>query len=279
MIAPAHDWQPTMFKRYVVSLDTNRKTAIIDTDAGRAYIKPMMASKGHHPLACEWVGTQLAKWFGLPTLDYAILYLDADDEIPLGTDGKENALPGPAFTTRKINGDQWDGSCDSLDKVENTDIIPRLVAFDTWTLNWDRFPPQGDCRKPNYGNVFLTSDDASTAGKYRILAIDHTECFSFGQELKPQIFGIDRLQERRIYGFCESFKSYLVRELIDQSAEKLGQIDTDTVREFVETIPTEWDVNQQTRDSLVNFISSRATFLADNIVEMLNSANYMGGLF
>jgi hypothetical protein len=45
-------------------------------------------------------------------------------------------------------------------------IIPRLVVFDTWTLNWDRCPPDGDTRRINYGNVFLTSEKASSLDKW-----------------------------------------------------------------------------------------------------------------
>jgi hypothetical protein len=279
LIAPANNWQPRTFKKFISSVNTSRKTAQIDTDAGRAYIKTMMSSQGHHPLACEWVGTQLAKWFGLPTLEFALLNLEPDDEIPLGKDGSENALPGPAFVTREFEGLQWDGSSKSLDSVENTNIITDLVIFDTWTHNWDRCPPEGDGRGPNYGNVFLTNQGVLTEGKYRILAIDHTECFSIGQELNARCFTIDRRQDRRIYGLFEPFKPYLCREHTERAVEKLRQIDRDIIGEYVESIPREWDMNRRTRQGLADFILSRATFLADNIVGIISSSNYMNGLF
>jgi len=38
--------------------------------------------QGPHPLACEWVATQLARWFGLPTFDYSLLAIDAEIERP-----------------------------------------------------------------------------------------------------------------------------------------------------------------------------------------------------
>jgi hypothetical protein len=44
-------------------------------------------------LATDWVGTHLAKWFGLSTFDIAILQLDAEDDFELSRGAK--AIPGP----------------------------------------------------------------------------------------------------------------------------------------------------------------------------------------
>ncbi len=53
---------------------------------------------GPHALVREWIATRLAEWFELPTLDMAILDIDAIDEIPLqnGT----IVAPGPSCVTR-----------------------------------------------------------------------------------------------------------------------------------------------------------------------------------
>jgi hypothetical protein len=71
-------WRPTTFLRFEEALDTSMGTARIVTDAGRAYIKAMGNRQGPHQLACEWVATQLAEWFGLPTFEYALLPIDAE---------------------------------------------------------------------------------------------------------------------------------------------------------------------------------------------------------
>lgn len=70
-------WPPTTFLRHEDELDTSMGTARIVTDAGPAYIKAMGNRQGPHPLACEWVATHLAKWFGLTTFDFAIMEIDA----------------------------------------------------------------------------------------------------------------------------------------------------------------------------------------------------------
>ncbi len=76
-------WQPTTFLRFLRGMDTSMGTARIETDAGPAYVKALGNRQGPHPLACEWVATELARWFGLPTFETAIMRIDATtDEIP-----------------------------------------------------------------------------------------------------------------------------------------------------------------------------------------------------
>lgn len=89
----------------VCSVDTSTGATEVTTDAGRAYIKPMGNRQGPHVLATDWVGTHLAKWFGLKTFDIAILMLDEGDVFDLPRGAK--AEPGPAFASRAIAGDPW----------------------------------------------------------------------------------------------------------------------------------------------------------------------------
>ena len=103
--------------------------------------------QGPHQLACEYVGTQLAAWFGLPTFDYALMAVDATvDEIPL-KDGSF-AESGPAFVTRAAAGHPWGGSAEELDALVNPEAVTHLVVFDTWTLNCDRYPPDLTTARP-----------------------------------------------------------------------------------------------------------------------------------
>ena len=86
-------WQPTRLIEVAGSVDTSTGATEVMTDAGRAYIKPLGNRQGPHVLATDWVGTHLAKWFGLGTFDIAILQLDAEDDFELSRGAK--AIPGP----------------------------------------------------------------------------------------------------------------------------------------------------------------------------------------
>lgn len=122
-------WTPTTFLRFEEPLDTSMGTARIVTDAGPAYIKALGNRQGPHPLACELVATQLARWFGLPTFDFDLIRIDAAvDEIPFLQGGQ--AASGTAFVTRAVAGHAWGGSPEELEHLINPEALSRLVVFD-----------------------------------------------------------------------------------------------------------------------------------------------------
>jgi hypothetical protein len=158
MARKAQPWQPTTIKRFIQAFPTSACTALVETDAGMGYLKPMGGPEGPHTLACELVATRLAKWFGLSTLDFAVIPVAPEDEIPFHKGGK--AEVGPAFITRAESGEPWSGAPNQLSRLINSQDVSRLVVFDTWTLNCDRYSlPSGDrVGKPriNRNNVFLS---------------------------------------------------------------------------------------------------------------------------
>ena len=181
-MSQAGAWKPTTFLRFEEALDTSMGTARIVTDAGHCYVKALGNRQGPHPLACEWVATHLAHWFGLPTFDFGVLQIDAEiDEIPFLRGG--TAASGPAFVTRAAAGHTWGGSAEELDCLVNCEAISWLMVFDTWTLNCDRHPADLTVRSPNYDNVFLERVSESDPVGFRLIAMDHTHCFTCGRDL------------------------------------------------------------------------------------------------
>lgn len=260
-------WRPTTFVRFERNYDTSIGTARIVTDAGPAYIKPLGNRQGPHVLACEWVGTQLAKWFGLPTLDVAIMDVSEVDEIPLG--GDRNAVPGPAFVSRATLGHPWGGSSEELEQLVNPDAIPRLVMFDTWTLNCDRHHPDAVERRPNFDNVFLSAEGAEP-GEFRLLAMDHTHCFTCGRDLTRRIASIDRVRDKRVYGLFAPFEALIDKRGVERSVARLGRINPGEVRGMIDTIPAQWQVALDARRALERLICTRAAFLVDTVIDLLD---------
>lgn len=142
-------WQPTTFLRYVRTVASSSRTALIQTDTGAAYLKAINNPEGPHVLACDWFGTQLARRFGLRTFDVAVLEIGDLDEIPLNG---SLAQPGTAFVSRAEEGITMGGHR-ALSNVENIGDIPRLVVFDTWVRNCDRYAPNW---KPDGNDAFNT---------------------------------------------------------------------------------------------------------------------------
>ena len=214
------------------------------------------------------VATQLARWFGRPTFDFAILTLDRNDEIPFHRGG--TAHPGSAFATRAERGHTWGGSADELSMISNLDDVARLVVFDSWSLNCDRHPPDPSVRKANFDNVFL-SEDQAPEGCFRLVAMDHTHCFTCGRDLAKPIATIKRTKDERVYGLFPGFVLVLQgrRDIVRHAAGRLRGFDAGTCREIVESIPPEWEVDAEARSALCDLICQRAGFVADNVVGWL----------
>ena len=261
-------WNPTCLREVAGSMDTSTGATEVTTDAGRAYIKTMGNRQGPHVLATDWVGTHLAKWFGLCTFDIAILQLTDEDTFPLPRGNM--AKPGPAFAARALAGEPWGQSGLQLDVLVNPEDISRLVVFDTWTLNCDRCHHDPKVRKANPDNVYLSSEGV-TAGKRRLIAMDHGLCFiGSGEDLTPRLADIGKVQDEQIYGLFPEFRQRLRQNIIDESVSHLRNVNKSTVTEIIESVPREWEVSQDSRNAWGDLIYRRARFVADNISEWID---------
>jgi hypothetical protein len=255
-------WQPTSLLRIGESCDTSTGATEVLTDAGRAYVKPLGNRQGPHVLATDWVGTHLAKWFGLSTFDIAILGLGESDLFPLPRDC--HAAVGAALASRAVDGFPWGKSTEELDELVNPEDITRLVVFDTWTLNCDRHFPDPKIRKPNFDNVFFSTEDVAE-GRLRLLAIDYGLCFiRSGEDLTTRVSHIEKIQDERIYGLFPQFEGRLSAATVDECMKRLRSVTTELASRIVETIPKDWEVDAVSRAALVELISRRGQFVADN---------------
>ena len=265
-MSPYCQWHPNRYERFERSYSTSIGTSLIVTDLGKAYIKPLGNRQGPHVLACEWVATRLADWFGLQTLNYSMLNLEDDDEIPLGRGN--GATAGPAFVTKEEIGFTWGGGAAELDGIQNPDDVSRLVVFDTWTRNCDRHPQDLTTRKPNYDNVFI-STQGPARGTQRLIAMDHTHCFTCGGDLTAQVANIGNVNDPRVYGLFPAFVPHMRQTVVRAVSEHLLTLETARVREFVESIPAEWQVEVDAKQALCDLIMERATFVAESIEHSL----------
>jgi hypothetical protein len=271
-------WRPTTFLRFEEGRGSSMDTARIVTDAGPAFIKAMGNRQGPHALACEYVGTQLAERFGLPTFDFAILIVDAEvDEIPFLKGGR--ARSGPAFVTRATAGHTWGGSDDELKHLVNSEAISRLVVFDTWTRNCDRHPPDLSARRPNYDNVFLEDVGPKGAGQCRVVAMDHGHCFTSGEELNARMARIDFVKDPGLYGLFPGFRSRVREAGVRMAIDDLREFARESVTSIVESVPREWEVGLHARAAWIDLILRRADFVAHTILEKIARACWPGQLF
>jgi hypothetical protein len=267
---PQTEWNKVKFGRFVHALPTSTGVAEVVLYLGDevvpAYVKPIGNRAGPHALACEWVGSQLARWFGLSTFDFGIMQIDEDDEILLG--GDYRAFAGPAFVSKREPGYTWSGHKRQLQMLLNPEDIVKLIVFDTWILNMDRFPPLKVDRKPRPDNVFLSTRDA-VGGGHRLIAMDHTHCFTNGREITAKLGAIGTVKDDRLYGLFPQFEPFIRAEWARQAIEKLREVSTILINGLLATIPREWGVPDNGIRALRGLIVERAEFLSDEAYAMI----------
>jgi hypothetical protein len=245
----------------------------VETDLGEGFIKALGNPEGPHALACELVGSMLAEWLGLSTLDFSLIELTAYDEIPFLRGGK--AWPGQAFISRfEKTGAPWGGTSKELRPLTNRHEISGLVVLDTWILNCDRYAP--DRRRVNLDNVLLIQSPGGTAG-VELRAIDFTHAFTCGAEINRRISFIEKCRDARIYGLFPEFISLLDREQVRIYAGRIGGFTRAIAEDIIGTVPDEWEVDRQGRAAWATMIADRANFVANHIEGILWPQMELGG--
>jgi hypothetical protein len=84
-------WRPTTILRFERSVPSSSAVLRVVTDQGKGYLKALGNPEGPQILAREWIGTNLAKRFGLSTFEFSIIEVTEADELPFAKGGQ--ALP------------------------------------------------------------------------------------------------------------------------------------------------------------------------------------------
>lgn len=263
-------WRPTTIKRVYKAFPTSACTVFVETDAGPGYLKAIGSAEGPHILACELIGSRLAKWFGLSTFEFSVIDVTEFDEIRLH-DGRL-ATTGPAFISREERGEPWSGSEKQLDQLENSEDVSRLVVFDTWTMNCDRHSWQGEGvnqrERVNRNNVFLSESFASR-GHLMLKAMDHTHCFTCGREPSRRLRHLDMIHDPRVFGRFPEFTRLLDRRQVAAAIRDLRRMNSVEAAQMTSDVPREWGVPDEAFDALREFLVRRAVFVAETIERRL----------
>jgi hypothetical protein len=266
MSEPAKPWSPTRIRWVYRTLGTSTGASRVETDQGPAYAKLLGNPQGPQALFCEWVGTRAAAWLGLPTFEVAVVDVTEAGLVTF-VDGAVS-LKGPAFVAREEVGTPWGGTEEELEVVENPEALAGLIVLDTWLLNCDRFRPEAGRTRRNTRNVFLSGRGAGK-GKLRVVAMDHTHCLTCGSSLTVAIRSIDRVQDSRIYGHFNEFRSLVTQSAVRRFSHRLLELTRPVAERFMAEAPHAWDIRDEVRGALVDFLCDRAAFLGPRIRAML----------
>jgi len=225
--------------------------------------------EGPSALACEFIGTEVARLLDIPVFEVAIPEYPAE----LCTKLEHGLVPqrGPCFATRAAIGISWDGRGESLDALDNPEQVAGLVVLDIWLRNPDRFSVRLGTTRKNLRNVFLR-EDGVPRGSIRLHAIDHTHAIRQDGELTRQSLHIDRERESFVYGLFPEFAHRIEREDLAPFIERLRHITyTNEIDEIVRRTPKQWLPEGEVRQDLPGFLKRRALHVAENVEDWLAS--------
>jgi hypothetical protein len=139
-------------------------------------------------------------------------------------------------------------------------ILPKLVVFDTWIRNADRCHPDPENYPPNYDNLFFTP----AGQKYELVALDHSQAF-VESGLEASLSDQYIVEDDQVYGYFPEFAALIDYVSVSAAVARLRQINTALVQEIVDSIPSEWGISSGARVVLRDVILERAIRVADYI--------------
>lgn len=224
---------------------------------------------GAAALVSELVSAELATWLGLKVPPFAIVNT-CTIEVLMIKNGRP--MVPPLFFSSAVDGTPRDGSDTFLAKLEDKEDIARLVVFDTWVRNWDRYYG-GESNSENL--LFVQS----SRSKYSLVPIDHSNCFiGAAAEFPAAAAPEDWVYDQGVYGKFPEFDTYVTPKALNAALQTLGGLDRQFVNEVVSSVPLEWGLDQAAKGSLIDFIFDRARYVVDTLAARLIDEPLLPGL-
>jgi hypothetical protein len=258
MLACGRTCNPTRVLREIESFVSSTRVALVETDAGLGYVKGMRNPEGPKALVSELVAAELAVWFGLSIPPFAVI---EKCEIEIKMKDWPHRMKAPLFFSKRVDGFPRDGSATIISKLRRPRDIAKLVVFDTWVRNADRY----SLGIANSDNLLFVR--RGNQRNYDLTPIDHTHCF-FEDMLGANM--IDAIvRDGVVYGDFPEFTPYLTRTAVGGALDSLSKLDRDFVDEIVAATPQEWGLGASAAKRLADFICRRAAFVVETMAEKI----------
>lgn len=259
MLLAQDAWRPTKVLRVVDVKATSTSPLFVETDQGNAVVKYLGNKAGTDALISEYICASLCNIIGVLCPDFAIMKI-GDLEVEAGV----TVQGGPAFLSRFVD-EAYQLSPTLLKRLREPEQMTRLIVFDTWVRNSDRY-----C-KDHYGDVLVDKPENALLikdkRKMQLLAIDHSHALC--DDSLEDGLGDSWVNEAEIYGFFPMFAPYLDRAVAYKALEAIRAIDEACIRLICERVPREWGMNQSLTSSLAQCLVARGARLADWLIDEL----------
>src|SRR5262249_55680933 len=233
-------WNPTKYRQSIRPVVNSSSLVIrIQTDDGEAFLKAIHSELiCPEVLGCEWLGTHLAKRFGLQTFQISRIPIRGGDNVRLKKQSRTIlAKAGPAIVTKSETGkDIWTTKT-IKSEILNPDDVNRLIVFDTWMRNCDRYlgTTGGSRRWDNPRNIFISENPDGTNV---LKVIDHGYILTCGHPIDP---GLRHKEcEQKIYGLFPQFVPMISCRRVNEISKELSTVQTSMWDDLLSEIPHQW---------------------------------------
>ncbi len=225
----------------------------ITCDDGFPYaVKFKENPEGLRVLANEYVCAKLAEILELPLASPRLIQVDTtfvQDYGPEISDHIEDSItPGVHFGTKKVKKAFQISNTQMLEKALNVECIPEVILFDQIICNRDR--------DSNGGNLIFD------ATKMEIVVIDHTHAFDLGPiwqstDLKQRIGNPFELMDPTGYVYSKLVPFIRGNNPFNNIMGKLPRLNSSVIRDIINSIPDEWEVNEEEKKVLHEYLLDR----------------------
>jgi hypothetical protein len=245
------NWRPARIERVNAVLTTSTKPLLVVTNAGTALVKYMGNRAGLDALVTELLAAELAGKIGLRTPDFAVV------EIPEieTADPLVSVQAGPAFFSRWEQAQSLSPNSKLLANLRTPSDVARLVVFDTWIRNKDRFADDANGGVLNYDNILFKADKRKT----QLLVIDHSHAFA-ETSLEDEI-NDSWATEQTVYGLFNEFAPMLTRRDVKLALDILCSVAIGGIWDICRSPPPQWGFTASMANRLAALLVERAKLM------------------
>ena len=258
--------QPNIVLEELEKFPSSTQPAKVRTDAGIGFIKAANNPQGSISLASELIAAELGTWLGLSIPPFAILE-ECSLEISMGT----RLMEGPFFFSAAVEAVPRDGTNRFLKRLCCPEDVSKLVVFDTWIRNADRYFEDN----ASSDNLLF---QAIGKRRFALVPIDHTHCFIDSDCFPSELYPDEVVKDDAVYGLFPEFEPFLNESHIAGAVEKLRSLESDFVQQCLNELPYQWGVTTRQKDALRNMVCSRAEYVVETLPRKLVDQPWMPGL-
>lgn len=225
-------------------------------DDNREYIVKFANEKKDSSIMGEWICGKLARKLDLPMVEFDAVQID-QAFINGTTELIARLIPsGNHFAAAYVNGSTNLSSeiarSITIDKIENAEKIPGMIAFDIFVCNVDRSPP----------NSLIAPVDEGRQ-RYNYFLIDHGLCFG-GHAWNEASLNNLPMQP---CGIPWNTSGISGPESFTPIIEQLKSLERKDFQDMVDSIPLDWNANTKDMTKLVDVLVNRSEDQILNVLE------------